>query len=158
MGWLGTIASGAKLVFFYLSGHKPRVIAALIERDGKVLIAKRRKGSRLGGKWEFPGGKLEPGETPEECLRRELREEFDVEAEVAGHFLTVPFSYRCVPLDLVVYRVKCLSGRFELREHDEIAWVFPGDLGKYDFVEADRAVVEKVAAQVPASEGGPGAR
>jgi len=147
MIWLRTMASQARLILHYLAGNKPSVVAALIERDGKVLIAKRRKGQRLGGRWEFPGGKREPGETPEECLRRELREEFGVEAHVQGHFLTSPFTYRCVPIDLLVYRAACPPGRFDLKEHDEVAWVSPIDLGKYDLVDADRAVVEKIIAE-----------
>ena len=69
-----------RLLFSYLIGHKRQVTAAVIEKGDKILIAKRRLGRTLGGKWEFPGGKIEPGETPEECLKRELKEEFDVEA------------------------------------------------------------------------------
>lgn len=63
-----------------------QVTAAVIEKDGRVLIAQRKTGDALAGKWEFPGGKLEPGETPEACLRRELREEFGVETEI-GDFI-----------------------------------------------------------------------
>jgi len=59
-----------------------KVTAAIIEKDGKVLIARRRKGSHLEGKWEFPGGKIEQKETPEECLKRELNEEFGIEAQI----------------------------------------------------------------------------
>jgi 8-oxo-dGTP diphosphatase len=59
-----------------------RVTAAVIEREGQVLIARRGEGRALAGKWEFPGGKIEPGETPEQCLVREVREEFGIEAEI----------------------------------------------------------------------------
>ena len=59
-----------------------KVTAAVIEKDGRILIAKRRIGDRHGGRWEFPGGKIDSGETPEECLKRELREELGIEAEI----------------------------------------------------------------------------
>ena len=62
------------------------VAAAVIEKDGKILIAQRKKGWRFAGKWEFPGGKIEPNETPEECLRRELREELGIETEIGDFF------------------------------------------------------------------------
>ena len=75
-----------KLLISYLTGHKRQVTAAVIGKDDKILIAKRRLGRTLGGKWEFPGGKIEPGETPRQALARELREELAIEAEPDGEF------------------------------------------------------------------------
>ena len=111
-----------KLLLSYLSGHKRQVAAAIIEKDSRILIAKRRKGDTLGGKWEFPGGKIEPGETPEECLKRELKEEFDVETEIGALFMATTFIYYLVPIELLAYKVKHISGDFKINEHDEIAW------------------------------------
>jgi len=131
-----------KLLFSYLSGHKRQVTAAVIEADGKILIAQRRKGSTLGGRWEFPGGKIEPGETAEVCLKRELKEEFDIESEVGNFLIASKFRYCLVPIELLAYRVKHLSGEFKVNEHDQIRWVSPSELNSYDFMPADKPIVE----------------
>jgi len=113
------------------------VTAAVLEKDGKVLIARRKRGHRLAGKWEFPGGKLEEGETPEECLRREMMEEFGVDVTV-GEF--VGRSHHIYPhgeIDLLAYRVTYLGGIYQLHDHEEIRWVYPADLAGNDFSEAD---------------------
>lgn len=114
-----------------------RVAAAVIEKDGLVLIARRKSGDALAGKWEFPGGKLEPGETPEACLRRELREEFGVETEIGGFVCSNEFEYEHFHIELLVYRASHVSGEFRLRDHAAIAWVAPADLLKYDLAGAD---------------------
>ena len=133
-----------KLLFFYLAGHKRQVAAAIIEKDSKVLIARRRKNDTLGGKWEFPGGKIEPGETPEECLKRELKEEFDIETEIGDFVISNIFLYHFIPIELLAYKAKYLSGDFKLKEHDDMKWVTKADLDKYDFMPADRPVVNKL--------------
>jgi 8-oxo-dGTP diphosphatase len=121
-----------------------KVTAAVIEKDGKILIARRKKSDRMGGKWEFPGGKLGPGETPEECLKRELKEELDIEAEIGEFICSTKFSYMLVPLELMVYRARHISGELKALDHDELVWAEPGDLEKYDFVKADVTVVKKL--------------
>lgn len=131
-----------KLILSYLTGHKRQVTAAVIEKDGKILIAQRRKGSTLGGKWEFPGGKVEPGETAEACLKRELREEFSIECEVGKFIIASNFRYCLVPIELLAYRVKHISGEFKLNEHDQILWVDPSQLCTYEFMPADKSIVE----------------
>ncbi len=131
-----------KLFYSYLTGHKRQVTAAVIEKDGKILIAQRRKGSTLGGRWEFPGGKIEPGETAEECLKRELKEEFDIESEAVDFLIASRFRYCLVPIELLAYRVKHLSGEFKVNEHDQIRWVTPSELNSYDFMPADKPIVE----------------
>ena len=131
-----------KLIFSYLIGHKRQVTAAVIEKDGKVLIAQRRKGSTLGGRWEFPGGKIDPGETAEACLKRELKEEFDIESEIGKFIIASQFRYCLVPIELLAYRVKHLSGEFKVHEHEEIRWVSPSELRSYDFMPADKPIVE----------------
>ena len=134
-----------KLLFFYLIGHKRQVTAAVIEKDGKILIAQRRKGSTLEGRWEFPGGKIEPGETAEACLKRELKEEFEIEVEIGKFIIASEFRYRLVPIELLAYRVKHLSGEFKVNEHEEIRWVGPSELSLYDFMPADAAIVKLLA-------------
>jgi len=131
-----------KLLLSYLAGHRRQVTAAVIEKDGKILIAQRRKGRALGGKWEFPGGKIEPGETAEACLKRELKEEFGIESEVGKFIIVSKFRYCLVPIELLAYRVKHLFGEFKVNEHEEIRWVSPSELKLYDFMPADEAIVE----------------
>jgi 8-oxo-dGTP diphosphatase len=131
-----------KLFLSYLMGHKRQVTAAVIEKDGKVLIAQRRKGSALGGRWEFPGGKIEPQESPEVCLKRELKEEFDIESEIGQFIVASKFRYCLVPIELLAYRVKHLSGEFKVNEHEEIRWVSPSELGSFDFMPADKPIVK----------------
>lgn len=119
-----------------------RVTAAVIEKDGKILIAKRHKGDMHGGRWEFPGGKVELGETPEECLKRELKEELGIEAEVGDFVCASEFTYMLIPMELLVYRAKWISGDLKALDHDELKWVEPDELRKYDFVKADVRVVD----------------
>ena len=133
-----------RLLLAYLAGHKRQVAAAIIEKDSKVLIAKRRKGDTLGGKWEFPGGKIEPGETPEECLKRELKEELDIETEIGALFTSTIFIYYMVPVELLAYKVKYISGDLKVSDHDEIAWVDAQDLDSYDLVKADRPIAKAI--------------
>ena len=131
-----------KLLLSYLAGHKRQVTAAVIEKDGKILIAQRRKGATLGGRWEFPGGKIEPGETAEACLKRELKEEFDIECEIGKFIIASQFRYCLVPIELLAYRVKHICGELKINEHDQIRWVSPSELVSYDFMPADKPIVK----------------
>lgn len=118
-----------------------QVTAAVIEKGGKILIAQRKAGDALAGKWEFPGGKLEPGETPEACLRRELMEEFGVDTKIGRFVCSSKFEYKHNHIELLVYRAEHLAGEFQLRDHASIEWVAPRELPKYDFASADIPVV-----------------
>lgn len=120
-----------------------KVTAAIIEKDGKVLIGKRMRG-RLAGTWEFPGGKMEPGETPDACLIRELREELGVEARIGAPFLTTRHVYTHMAIELITFRAEVASVDFTLNDHTEVRWVPPEDLGGYEFPAADKAVIEKL--------------
>jgi 8-oxo-dGTP diphosphatase len=121
-----------------------RVTAAILEKEGLVLIARRRPGKHMGGKWEFPGGKIEPGESPEESLARELREELDVRARVGELLCCAFYEGDGVSLELMVYRVMDFEGTPALQEHDEMRWVAPKDLHSYDLADSDRRVVESL--------------
>ncbi len=123
------------------------VAAALIEKDGRVLIAKRKAG-RFTGKWEFPGGKVEEDETPEECLKRELREELAIETQIGTLYLSTTYAYPHATIELLTYRASIVSGEIELREHSDARWVAPEELQNYDFPEADCAVIERLARDV----------
>lgn len=121
-----------------------RVTAAIIEKGGKVLIARRNKISHLSGRWEFPGGKIDPPETPEQCLKRELKEEFNIESEIGNFVCSSKFIYAHISIKLLVYKVRHISGEFKLIDHDEIKWVALKELNKYDLIEADKSVVKKL--------------
>ena len=119
-----------------------KVTAGIIQENGRVLIARRKPGKHMGGKWEFPGGKIEPGETPEQSLARELGEELCVRASIGEFLCSTIFEADGVSLELLVYRVESIEGELTLQEHDEIRWVNPEQLSSYDLADSDRMVVE----------------
>lgn len=127
-----------------LMRKKLDVVAGLIFRDGRLLAARRRPSSRFGGKWEFPGGKVEEGESPAESLQRELFEELGVRSVVKGSLFIHEHDYADVSVRLHFFDVDLGSGEPEALDHEEIRWVRPGDLKKMDFVEADLAVLERI--------------
>jgi 8-oxo-dGTP diphosphatase len=99
------------------------VVAAIILNKKTFLSAKRSPSKRLAGHWEFPGEKIEPGETPEQCLKRELKEEFTIESEIGEFVAESIFDYGDKRIRLLAYKVKHLSGEFQLIDHDEIRWL-----------------------------------
>lgn len=102
------------------------VVAAIIEKDGKFLIAKRKIGKHLGGKWEFPGGKIEADETPEQCLERELKEEFGILVKAGDFVAESQFNYGDREIKLLGYKADYIAGDFLLNDHEEIRWVSNG--------------------------------
>lgn len=96
------------------------VTAAVIMDKNKILTAKRSPGKHLAGHWEFPGGKIEPGETPEQCLKRELKEEFTIESEIREFVAESIFDYGDKRLSILTYKFKYLSGEFHIKDYDEI--------------------------------------
>lgn len=122
------------------------VLAAVLEKDGRWLIAKRKKGDRFSGLWEFPGGKLESGETPQECLARELHEEFGIRAHVGRFLARVHYATPSFSIDLVAFAVSHLSGVFRLHDHEEIRWVTPGRADRYPLTEPDKLLIAELKA------------
>jgi 8-oxo-dGTP diphosphatase len=120
------------------------VAAGVIERDGRVLICRRRPEQTHPLKWEFPGGKVESGEQPVEALRRELREELGIEVGAASEITRFSFQYPGRdPILLVFYRVNCYSGQVENRIFSEIRWADLRRLPEFDFLEGDVAFVRQ---------------
>lgn len=126
------------------SGEKV-VTAAVVERDGKVLVARRKAGLVAAGLWEFPGGKLEEGEDPRRGLERELGEELGVGARAGELLCTVPFSGPLKTFRLVVYRTELLSDDFRMTDHDEVRWLAPAEMDEGVFSKPDRPVVRMLA-------------
>jgi mutator protein MutT len=120
------------------------VVAGVIVRDGKILIARRRAGVHLAGLWEFPGGKPEPGESLEEALRREIEEELAASATVGEKIETIDWSYPDRRVRLHFFRCG-LRGEPRALEGQEMAWVAPDDLGRYEFPAADAALIERLS-------------
>jgi 8-oxo-dGTP diphosphatase len=121
-----------------------RVVAAMIEKDGKYLITQRRPTATLPLLWEFPGGRAEEGETDEAALARELKEEMQIEVEVGDRVIHVHHSYPHYDIDFRVYRCKLNRGEItHTRVHDH-RWVSPHEMDKYEFPAAD----EKTVAQL----------
>ena len=121
-----------------------RVTAAIMVNDGMLLIAKRKPTARLPNLWELPGGKIEPNETPEECLKRELKEEFEINVTVAEHLGSNIHTYDFGTIELIAYRTNWEDGDLILKDHEEIRWVFTHELDQFDFAPADKAFVKKL--------------
>ncbi|HUX68477.1 MAG TPA: (deoxy)nucleoside triphosphate pyrophosphohydrolase [Terriglobales bacterium] len=120
-----------------------RIVAGILRRGAQVLICQRRRGGVQGGQWEFPGGKLEPGEEEGAALARELREELGIEAEVGRLRARVRHRYaETGELELAFYEIAAFAGEPQNRVFEAIAWVEPAAFESYDFLAADRPVLE----------------
>ena len=121
-----------------------QVTAGIIIDGGNIFIARRGHNSSLPGLWEFPGSKIEAGETPEECLKRELHEEFNIEVQVGSLYCESAYHYDHGAINLLCYMAQHISGDFVLTVHDTFAWAAFEELRDYDFAPADVPVVEKI--------------
>ncbi|MFK7904728.1 MAG: 8-oxo-dGTP diphosphatase MutT [Chitinophagales bacterium] len=134
-----------------MSNSKSNIIevtAAVLKREGKILIAQRKEGDRLAGKWEFPGGKIEEGESPEVCLQRELQEEFGVETRIGDFICESEYQYPHIHIRLLAYQTFYLSGDFQLHDHAAIQWISLTEMSSYDFAPADIPIVEVLVESV----------
>jgi len=125
-----------------------QVTAAVMVNDEMLLIAKRKPTGRLPNLWELPGGKVEPDETPEECLQREIKEEFDINVSVGEYLGSNTHTYDFGTIELMAYRTIWEDGDLILNDHEEIRWVFAHELDQFDFAPADTAFVEKLKSGV----------
>ncbi len=122
------------------------VVGAAIVEHGRCLVARRGPGRSFAGKWEFPGGKVEPGEAPEVALAREIHEELGLTIEVQGLIARGEASVSSRPLVLDVYAARIRAGELCLHEHAEACWVSEPSLFGYDWADADIPIVAPVAA------------
>ena len=118
-----------------------RSTAAIIVEHGRVLIARRKAGGALGGKWEFPGGKCESGEDPRQALSRELEEELSVGSNVGERVATASFEHDGVAFTLQAYVVHLGSHNMVLSEHEEVRWIPPEELYRVDLAASDRKLL-----------------
>ena len=119
------------------------VAVALVDADGRVLIAQRPEGKQLAGLWEFPGGKVEPGERPEAALIRELKEELGIDVREAclAPFVFTSHAYESFHLLMPLYLCRRWSGTVQAREHAALKWVRPNRLRDYPMPPADEPLV-----------------
>ena len=124
-----------------------RVVAALIQKEGKLLACQRTRHQTMPLKWEFPGGKIEEGEQPRDALRRELEEELGILATIGDEVARIQHEYpNGGMVELRFYVVRQFQGELENRIFRAIEWASPADLPKYDFLEADLTLVRDLAA------------
>lgn len=119
------------------------VVAAVIERGGKILISRRPKGAHLEGLWEFPGGKAEAGESAERALVREVREELGVAFTAGERVAEVDWQYPDKRVRIAFFR-GTIEGEPRPLEGQELAWVAPADLDRYEFPPADASLLERL--------------
>lgn len=120
------------------------VTAAIMVENGRVLLAQRREDTQLALKWEFPGGKIEPGETPEDCLIREIKEELNIDIAVLDIFMAVAHSYGPRNILLLAYFCRSLGGSPVPRQCNDLCWVEIADILKYNLAEADLPIAVKL--------------
>lgn len=121
-----------------------KVVAAVIEKNGRFLLCKRGPGGNCPFLWEFPGGKIEEGETPFDAIIREIREELSVEIEPEEIFLEYPFSYPDKEIYFYFIRAKIISGDIKPTFHVDTKWLFPEEFDTLEYCPADLSTVKKL--------------
>ena len=123
------------------------VTAAIIRQNGKVLICQRSANKNCGLLWEFPGGKIEAGETGEECIVRECQEELGVILRVEREYTDIIYEYPDRTVHLHFYLCEIVSGTPDNKEHNALAWITPDEVEQYEFCPADRKMINLSVAQ-----------
>ncbi|GLI36154.1 hypothetical protein DAMNIGENAA_35870 [Desulforhabdus amnigena] len=138
----------------FLKGNLLKTVtAAILIREGRILIARRRAGTHQEFKWEFPGGKVEVGETPEECLKREIKEELQIEVRIGAFLWESIYHYSQDSIRLLAYETFWESGEMVPTVHEAIEWVSVEDMKDYDFAPADIPFVRKLIERKTESNG-----
>lgn len=123
---------------------KAEVVAALIWDGDRFMICQRPAHKARGLLWEFVGGKVEPGESPEDALIRECREELDVTISVGDVFMEVTHEYPDLTVHLTLFNASISAGEPKLLEHNDLQWILPGEIPQYDFCPADKDILGKI--------------
>jgi 8-oxo-dGTP diphosphatase len=119
-------------------------VAVIWNPSAQILIDKRKAGGSMGGLWEFPGGKIEAGETVAECIIREIREELGIEIAVGEHLISIDHTYSTFQLTLIVHHCQHISGIPQPIESDEVRWVDVSDLDGYEFPAANVEIINAI--------------
>ena len=122
------------------------VVAALIWNGDRFLICQRPAHKARGLLWEFVGGKVEPGETKEEALRRECREELDIDLAVGAEFMAVRHVYPDITVHLTLFEATIAAGTPRRIEHNDLQWITPAEIPNYEFCPADREILARIRA------------
>lgn len=120
------------------------VVAAIIIDNNKILIVRRSDKMKLAGMWEFPGGKIEQGESEEQCIIREIKEELNINISIHRHFLNNKYKYEFGEIYLSSYICKIENGSIKLSEHDDYKWISVNELINFKFAPADESIVKKL--------------
>ena len=123
------------------------VLAGVIVKENKILIGRRAPNEKAPGLWEFPGGKLEDGESHHECLKRELEEELGIDAEIGPLFSEYVYKYHHVAYQIYFYRIDEFSGELQYNSHDILEWVTPDQFDDYDFLPGDQPLLAELVNQ-----------
>ena len=121
-----------------------KVAGALLKHEDKYLICRRNLKGDMPGLWEFPGGKVEVGESPKECIRRELKEELDIDAKIGNIFTRYTFSYTHATYHLFFYDILSFQGIMKMNVHDNIKWETVNRFKHYDFLPGDIPLIKKI--------------
>ena len=132
--------------------HKHIGVAVISDGQGKILIDRRKQEGLLGGLWEFPGGKIEPGESVEECVSREIKEELGIEIEVGDRLITIDHAYTHFKVTLNVFNCTHLSGEPQPIECDEVKWVTLDEIDEYPFPKANGQIIAAIKQQAKAGK------
>lgn len=118
------------------------VCAGIILKEGKVLLGRRKSHDRFGGKWEFPGGKVEEGEMPEDCIIREIKEELNLDIKDFKDFMSYVYRFKNVNLVIHSFLIREFSGKLKKLEHDSLVWISIDEVFNYDLLDGDKPVAK----------------
>ncbi|MGB7440054.1 MAG: 8-oxo-dGTP diphosphatase MutT [Coleofasciculaceae cyanobacterium] len=127
--------------------HKIIGVAVIKNLEGQILIDRRLPKGEMGGLWEFPGGKVESGETIEECIKREIKEELGIEIEVAEHLITINHTYSSFHITLTVHHCRHLTGVPQPLECDEVRWVTIDQIDQFTFPKANIEIINALRSE-----------
>ena len=120
------------------------VAAVILNEDNKILIAQRNFKKSQGGLWEFPGGKIEQGETKEQAIIREIKEELNIDIKVEKYLAEKVFEYPEKTINLIALKCKIMNGTISLNEHEDVKWISKSEIIKYNFAPADEFIVDMI--------------
>jgi A/G-specific adenine glycosylase len=127
--------------------HKTIGVGVIWNDQKQILIDRRRAGGLMGGLWEFPGGKIEAGETIEDCIKREIKEELAIDIEVGDRLITIEHNYSHFSVRLIVHHCRHLAGVPQTVECDEIRWVTLDEIDGFSFPEANSKIIAALRPQ-----------